>query len=170
MHIHASPNGKEISTDDPINTHHYTAPEAYWGWDSDLESFYFGYTFYNISVHNPQNKLDLPLFITIEKASRHDVLTSISACAQLLDINPEIKPKYVCLDSASDSISIYQYFIKKGIIPVIDRNKRAKGNTSAPLADSEYINENGVFVCSCGQEMVYAVTIILVIERNLDAY
>ena len=58
-------------------------------------------------------------FIALEKASRHDALTCVSATAQILDINQDLKPKYMCLDSASDNNSIYQFFQEKNIIPLM---------------------------------------------------
>lgn len=110
------------------------------------------FTFYNISSHKPFLHIDLPVFITLEKASHHDALTCVSATAQMLDINPDLKPKYMCLDSASDSNSIYQFFQKKNIIPLIDHNKRRKSNKSKP---GESINSDGIPVCSCNQPMTY---------------
>lgn len=49
-------------------------------------------------------------FLTIHK-SHLDV-------SQLL-----LKSKYMCLDSASENNSIYQFFQEKNIIPLIDHNK-----------------------------------------------
>lgn len=59
--------------------------------------YYLGHTFYNISYHNPLKCIDLPVFTSIEKASRHDALTIISATAQMLDINPSLHPSICAL-------------------------------------------------------------------------
>ena len=49
LHIHSSPFGhKVLDGDDSDNIYRFSAPDADIGWDSDLESFYLGYTFYNI--------------------------------------------------------------------------------------------------------------------------
>lgn len=108
LHVHASCHGHKVQdAPDPDNNYRFSAPDADIGWDSDLAQYYFGFTFYNISFHNPSQHIDLPVFISLEKASRHDALTCVSAKAQMLDVNPDLKPKYMCLDSASDSNSIY---------------------------------------------------------------
>lgn len=111
LHIHASPYRHKVETvPNSDNNYRYSTLDTDIGWDSDEGRFYLGFTFYNISFHNPTKHIDLPVFISREKASRHDALNCVSATAQMLDINKDIKPKYMCLDSASDSNSIYQFF------------------------------------------------------------
>ena len=108
LHIHASWYGHKIQDAlNPDNNYRFSAPDADIGWDSDLAQYFFGFTFYNISFHNPSLHIDLPVFIALEKASRNDALNRVSATDQILDINPDLKPKYMCLDSASDNNSIY---------------------------------------------------------------
>lgn len=70
----------------------------------------------------------------------------------MLDINPDLKPKYICQDFTSDSNSIYQFFQKKNIIPLIDNNKRRK---SIESKTDESINSDGIPVCSCNHTMTY---------------
>lgn len=147
LHIHVSPNGHRAKgvDDNAVLTHRYGNKNADFGWDSDLEQFFFGHTLHNTSVHNDSKGIDLPVFITLEKASQHDALTSITSIARLLDLNPHINPKYVCFDSASDSTAIYQYLRSKRIIPVIDLNKRNKGDDLYSAFES--LNSDGVPVC-----------------------
>lgn len=153
FHVHASPYGHRVIDDDNVvNTHRYSAKNADFGWDSDLESFYFGHTLYNVSYHNPLKHIDLPVFIDLEKASRHDALSSISATARFLDINPELFVKFMCFDSACDALPIYQFLRHHNITPIIDVNQRNLGNN---LYKSFYsISENGKPICDCGVEMV----------------
>lgn len=151
LHIHASPFGHKVKLDKDGNPLvRYSAPDADIGWDSDLESYYLGYTLYNISYHNPHRSVDLPIYIDLEKASRHDALTTISASARLFDMNPDIHPRYMCFDAASDSLAIFQFFRHKNIIPIIDRNQRSAGDN--PF-DKFKLNENGVPVCPNGTPM-----------------
>ena len=153
LHIHASANGRKVIHDENVvNTHRYSAKNADFGWDSDLETFYFGYTLYNVSFHNPLKHIDLPVFIDLEKASRHDALSSISATARMLDVNPELSPKFMCFDSASDSSAVYRFLRHHNIIPIIDINQRNSGNNLYKKYDS--ISENGKPICACGVEMV----------------
>lgn len=155
MHAHASPFGHKVLKDrsDEDNTYRFSAPDADIGWDSDKNEFYLGYTFYSISYHNPCMQVDLPVYITLEKASRHDALTSISAPAQFFDLDSGLHPKYMCLDSASDSGPIYQYYRLNHVIPLIDHNQRGKKDKT--ITGQESINIDGIPVCSAGIPMYY---------------
>lgn len=60
LHIHSSPFvQKVLDGNDSDNIYRFSAPDADIGWDSNLESFYLGYTFYNISYHNPLKNINL---------------------------------------------------------------------------------------------------------------
>ena len=155
LHIHASKFPKKVKDgEDNEDIYRYSAPDADIGWDSDLECFYLGYTYYNIATHNKANNIDLPVFVSLEKASRNDALTCVSAFAQMLDMNIDLRPKYMCLDSASDANSIYQYFAHNNIIPVIDHNSRRESIVKLN-DDGEHINKKGIPVCLNDNEMSY---------------
>ena len=159
LHIHAQSAGhKVIESDDPdADTTRYSAAGANIGWDSDLGQWYYGFTEYNISQHNPAAKVDLPVFITLEAASRHDSLTGVSAIAQMMDMNQDLHPKCMCLDSAHDAKPIYSFLIDRHIAPIIDLNKRRMAQFKN-LVDGEKdytINENGIPVCRAGHEMAF---------------
>jgi hypothetical protein len=106
------------------------------------------------------------MFVAQRAASQHDALTFVSATAHMLDVNPGLLPRHLCHDSAADAAHIYQFLRHRGIIPIIDWNKRlTDGNPYAkcPVANAlkgddgeplEHINERGVPVCACGHEMV----------------
>lgn len=154
LHCHSNPAGHRVINDDiQTNTHRYTAPDADWGWDSDQEMWYFGYTMYNISTYNPSYKLDLPVYLSLGYASTHDAITSIPATARFLDLNPQIKPSFMCFDSAMDSYSIFSYLRCRNIIPIIDWNQRHSGKI-APYAEYEGLDPNdGVPICAAGIRM-----------------
>lgn len=87
LHIHSSPYGHKVKNgDETDNTYLYSAPDADIGWDCDPDSYYFGYTFCSIAYHNAHRNLDLPVFITIEKASRHGALTLPAILCQFMNI------------------------------------------------------------------------------------
>lgn len=48
VHTHASPHGHHRAGA-PENLRHFSDPDAAWGWDSDLEKYYFGYTLFQLS-------------------------------------------------------------------------------------------------------------------------
>lgn len=159
VHIHARSGGhKVVESDDPdACTTRYSAAGANIGWDSDTGQWYYGFTEYNISQYNPVLKIDLPVFMTLEYASRHDSLTGVSATAQMLDMNQDIHPKYMCFDSAHDAKPMYTFLTARHIIPIIDLNKR-RLSQFRNLIDGEKdytINANGVPVCRAGHEMAF---------------
>lgn len=131
----------------------YSDPLADIGWDSDLGEFYFGYTGYTISVHNPKLKIDLPVFLTMASASQHDALTCILALLHFKDVSSLINPTHYCLDSASDNYATFNFLNDSGIIPIIDLNNRnTNNNIYEPYKD---ISKNGHPICQGNQEMVY---------------
>jgi hypothetical protein len=59
----------------------FADPEAKWGWDSYHERWFYGYTAYLLSVHNPNLKLDLPIYLKFVEAARNDGVTAVTALA-----------------------------------------------------------------------------------------
>ena len=153
IHIHSSPHGHKVnSVQDETCNYRYTAPDADFGWDSDLEKWYFGYTLYNISCYNPVYKTDLPVYLSLGYASTHDALTTITSTARMLDMNPSLKPRYMCFDSAMDSANIYKHLRHNNIIPIIDWNPRHNGSKN-PYAKFENIDSDGTPLCAAGYRM-----------------
>ena len=152
LHIHASRNGHKVKNDENGNPlFRFTAPDADIGWDSSLECYYLGYTLYNISYHNPLKSIDLPVHISLEKASQHDALTTVSASARFFDICPSLHPKYICFDAASDSLPIFRFFRQKNIIPIIDINHR---HTGVDPFKKYNLNAKGKPICQKGIPMI----------------
>lgn len=140
----------------PVDDSHkkYSDVDADFGWDSDIEKYYFGYTGYNISLNIKEHAIDLPLFLTIFKASRHDALNSMDSISWLHSINPSLNITHCCFDSASDNYSTHHLLNHYGIIPIIDINKRDKDRKN--LYDRiENFSSNGKPVCKAGLEMRY---------------
>lgn len=69
---------------------HYSDVDASWGWDSDLNAYYYGHTLYMLSYHNKQIGTDVPLHIRFFDARRHD---SVSALACLSVLNGSLTSK-----------------------------------------------------------------------------
>lgn len=145
---HAAPHGKKIDDD----MRNYSDIDANIGWDSDLNQFYFGYTEYNISTINHKLKVDLPVFLTLAKASQHDAITSITALAKFQANNNRLSIAHYCLDSASDNYPTHHFTYSLGIIPLIDINKRNSGNNV--YEPHLGISQNGRPICSAGMEMI----------------
>ena len=160
LHIHCSPFGHRAvaKTEDETadsKTYRYGSTSATFGWDSFLEMWYYGHVLHNTTYHSDVFNVDLPVFLTLAPASQHDLLTSISSIAEMLSMNPSLKPKYMCYDSASDSTTFYKYVWDKEIVPIIDLNKHGKDKVDfqcSPKA-SEKIDADGTPICANGCRM-----------------
>ena len=62
VHTHACPRGHH-RVGAPENLRHFPDPDASWGWDSDPEKYYFGYTLFLLSCYNSELRTDIPLLL-----------------------------------------------------------------------------------------------------------
>jgi len=131
----------------------FSDPNATWGWDSHNEQWFYGYTGYFISTCNKADKIDLPLYLRLVEASRHDSVSAVVALAEFRDLYPNLKIDTFISDSASDNYPTYTLLNKWNINAVIALNSTNKGNFKYPKHLS--INENGVPICAGGNKMVY---------------
>lgn len=131
----------------------FSDPNATWGWDSHNERYFYGYTGYFISTYNKAERLDLPLYLRLVEASRHDSISAVVALAEFRDLYPNLTIDTFISDSASDNYATYQLCNHWNINPVIALNSTNKGNFKYPKSLS--VNENGVPLCPGGYVMVY---------------
>jgi hypothetical protein len=128
----------------------FSDPSASWGWDSHNERYFYGYTGYFISTYCRTDKLDLPLYLRIVHAKRHDSVSAVVAIAEFCDLYPELDVSAFISDSASDNYATYELLHQWNIDAVIALNK--KSNNYYPQC---HVNAHGVPVCPGGHEMVY---------------
>lgn len=132
---------------------HYSDPDASFGWDSDLNTFYFGYTMYALSTHNKELKTDLPIHIRFISAPRHDSVSGIVALSEFRKLHSTVKIENLCLDSANDNYATYELCKKWKITPFIDLNQnRGKPKT---IPDNITISDDGTPICQSGYKMIY---------------
>jgi hypothetical protein len=129
----------------------FSDPNATWGWDSHNERYFYGYTGYFISTYNRTEKLDLPLYLRIVDAKRHDSISAVVALAEFRDIYPNLSVDTFISDSASDNYATYQLLNEWDINAVIALNKTNTGNKK--FKDC-VVNNVGVPICPGGHEMV----------------
>ncbi|KYH28264.1 hypothetical protein CLTEP_27620 [Clostridium tepidiprofundi DSM 19306] len=127
--------------------------DATWGWDSDENRWFYGYTLYALSTYNKQYKIDLPVYLRFVEARRHDSVTGIVALAEFRELLPQSHISNYVLDSANDNYPTYELCSKWNINPFIDLNSKNKGNSKYP--SSLTITEKGVPICIGGHKMVY---------------
>ncbi len=70
-HTHACPRGHHREGA-PEHLWHFPDPDVSWGWDSDMEKYYFGYTLFQLSCYNSELRTDIPLLLRFTSARRHD--------------------------------------------------------------------------------------------------
>lgn len=131
----------------------FSDSNATWGWDSHNKQWFYGYTGYFISTYNKNLKLDLPLYLRLVDAKRHDSISAVVAIAEFLELYPNLTVETFLSDSASDNYPTYELLDHFNINAVIALNKKNEGNRKYP----EYltINDDGVPICIANHEMIY---------------
>ena len=124
---------------------------ATWGWDSHNERYFYGYTGYFISTYNASQKLDLPLYLRIVDAKRHDSISAVIALAEFRDLYPNLPVDTFISDSASDNYATYNLLDKWNIGAVIALSKTNDGNLTFPQCS---VDKHGVPLCPGGNTMV----------------
>ena len=155
----ASPYGKRICEckENGIYTcdckRKFSDPHATWGWDSHNGRWFYGYTGYFLSTYNKDLKIDLPVYLRLVEAKRHDSASAIIALAEFRDLYPELIIDAFISDSASDNNATYDLLNSWGINAVIALNEKNIGN-SWYKAEVK-VNDNGIPTCAAGYEMRY---------------
>ena len=154
VHTHASPYGKALSSEDPDHSRkHFSDPDADWGWDSDIDKYYFGYTLYHLSFYNEAVKTDLPLCLRFFNARRHDSVGFLLLHEEFRKHCYGLDVQNICLDSAHDNYPTYELLKHYGIRPFIDLNSK-RGRPETLPAELE-IAKDGTPVCRAGHKMVF---------------
>ena len=131
----------------------FSDPNATWGWDSHKGVWFYGYSGYYISIYNKYLAIDLPLYLRLVEARRHDSVSAVVALAEFRELYPYLTLNTFISDSASDNYATYELLHKWNINAVIALNSTSKGKYTYP----PYLNldKNGVPVCLGGNKMVH---------------
>ena len=158
VHTHANPHGHHLCDTSEMTIEevrlaprHFSDPDATWGYDSDLEKSYYGYTLFHLSCYNKKICADVPILLRFTSARRHDAVNFLVAFNELEKHMPNIKPKNICLDSAMDNYPTYYLLRDRGIAAFIDLNSRRGRPKSVP--DNIKIDKNGTPICDAGLKM-----------------
>jgi hypothetical protein len=125
----------------------FSDPEADWGWDSHRNVWYYGYTAYDITAAG--SKHDLPIYIGMGQASRHDAVMGLRCLDDCRRLYPEINFTRFLGDSAHDAYPYYELLKFWQIEPFIDLNRR-RGSA----IDGLEVDDLGIPVCALGVQMV----------------
>ena len=154
----ASPYGKKICGCKCNGVHNcdcprsFSDPNAYWSWDSHNERPFYGYTGYFLSAYDKLHKVDLPLYLRIVDARRHDSVSALVSLAEFYDRYPQLCIDTFISDSASDNQATYDLLEEWRIDAVIALGKpiSRKGKFPVPI---DYAD--GTPICLSGFRMVY---------------
>lgn len=130
----------------------FSDPNASYGWDSDLGTWFYGYTLYMLSTYNKDYCIDLPLHLRFLDARRHDSIGGLVCLHEFRKLNPDISIKNLCFDSANDNYPTYNLLKQWNIIPFIDLNSNRGRPSSIP--DKITIDKDGTPLCMAGYRMV----------------
>ncbi|MEG2198633.1 MAG: hypothetical protein RRZ34_02100 [Malacoplasma sp.] len=130
----------------------FSDPNASWGWDSYNARYFYGYTAFFACVYNPYIKTDLPIYLRLFDAKRHDSTSSLVALSEILKLYPHFHINSYILDSASDNYSTYKLLNYLNINPIIALNKR---NKTLKYDDGIYIDNTGTPVCKGNHKMIF---------------
>lgn len=129
----------------------YPDPDASWGWDSYRNSFFYGYTLYELT--SADSRYELPLFVTLAQAHRHDSVLGVVALAQFRELFPHLKVAKALWDAAHDVYDFYRLHKIWEIEPFIELNPHNRGHfLHAPPLE---VNEYGIPRCPAGNPMVF---------------
>jgi hypothetical protein len=131
----------------------YSDRNASWGWDSYNVCWYYGYTGYFLSTYNKELKIDLPLYIRIVDAARHDGVSAIVALTEFRDLHPNLNIDCFISDSASDNLATYDLLKHWDINAVIALNKKNSGKSK--FKGEITIDSSNKPICPAGHHMVY---------------
>jgi len=132
----------------------FTDPLAAWGWDSHANQPFYGYTGYFISTSNKTLHIDLPLYLRVVDAKRHDSVSAIVSLSEFRDIYPMIKIASFVSDSASDNYATYELLDHWGINAVIALNPHTGRKPKCPCPVR--IDDDGTPICPGGRRMAFS--------------
>jgi hypothetical protein len=158
MHTGASPAGRKTCQCSASGNYHcdcsrkFSDPNASWGWDSHNERYIYGYTGYFLSSYDKQTNTDLPIYIRLVDAKRHDSVSAVVAIAEFRDMHPDIVINDFLSDSASDNHATYELLEAWNINAIIALNGKRGRKSTLPSIE---LNDDGVPICPAGHPMIY---------------
>ena len=109
-------------------------------------------------------KIDLPLFIRIVDAKRHDSVSAIVSLCEFSDLYPSLNINAFISDSTSDNYATYELLEEWDISAVIALGKSNNGNSRLPVPIA---HDNGTPICPGGHKMVnWGATIMTAAAEN----
>jgi len=166
LKVHSNPHGKKVCNCQSQKTSHqetshqetshceckrfYNAKDASWGYDSYRDCYVFGYNLYQINSWSFDNKAELPAYLMMVTAARHDSVSGMYTCHRAIK-GMGYHVDNACLDTAHDATDFYimarDVWDMKPFIPL---NSTNEGNVkNLPMLS---MTEDGVPICQAGHQ------------------
>lgn len=129
----------------------FSDPDASYGWDSYREQYYYGRSLYQFTAAD--SPYDLPIYLNLFYAERHDSACFVPALFEMMHLYPEFRFAECILDSAHDAMAIYSVLKHLDISAIIELNPRSIGQFSKQ--DNITFNKFGIPVCQADHIMAY---------------
>jgi len=131
----------------------FSDPDARHGWDSYHEVWYYGHCGYFLVVYNPELKKDLPIYLRLVQAQRHDSVSAIVTLSEARKLYPLFKFDKFLGDGAHDNNPTYDLLLAWDIKAIIPLNKKNTGNFKyePPIK----VDKDGTPFCMADIPMIY---------------
>lgn len=126
----------------------FSDPDAKWGWDSYREQWFFGNTLFNVTASD--SPYDLPIYIKMVQASRHDSITTVFALHDIHRLFPNLHFDNFVADGAMDNYPTYDLLKHYDILPFISLDSRTKAKFNYPHPDILCFDNKGNPICMGG--------------------
>jgi len=131
----------------------FSDPDARWGWDSYREQWFFGNTLFNVTASD--SPYDLPIYIKMVQASRHDSITTVFALQDIRKLYPNMHFKNFIADGAMDNYPTYELLKCHDMIPFISLDSRTKANFNYPHPDIASFDAKGRPICNGKKHFIF---------------
>jgi len=126
----------------------YSDPDARWGWDSYHEQYFYGDTLFSVTASD--SPYDLPIYLRIAQATRHDSILTIFALNEVRKLYTSISFKNFLADGAMDNYATYRLLHKWGMIPFIPLDSNARIDYVKPHPGILCFDDDGNPICIGG--------------------
>ncbi|WP_216086243.1 hypothetical protein [Mahella australiensis] len=127
----------------------YSDMDARWGWNSYRDQWFYGDNLFCIVAAD--SPYDLPVYLRICQASRHDSVLCIFALSELRELYPDMRIAEVIADGAMDNYPTYELLHSWNITPFILLDSNAKAKFSGELPSGVLcLDDKGNPVCPAG--------------------
>ena len=126
----------------------YSDPDARWGWDSYHEEYFYGDTLFSTTASD--SPYDLPIYLRIAQATRHDSILTVFALNEVRKMYPNLTFKNFLADGAMDNYPTFKLLQHYEMIPFIPLDSNAKYPKEELPTGVLCFDDKGIPICMGG--------------------